>query len=73
MLTLAELVALPFLGGQLLAWIRADAAEAAEVDKRLDAIAIAEATAAGDAGTPELMRPWWETDPGSLGDRYRHT
>ena len=54
-------------------WIRADAAEAAEVDRRLDEIAAADAAVAGDAGTPELMRPWWETEPGSLGDRYRHT
>ncbi len=73
MLTLAELVALPFLGGQLLSWIRADAVEAAEVDRRLDEIAVADAAVAGDAGTPELMRPWWETEPGSLGDRYRHS
>ncbi|MGI9008891.1 MAG: cytochrome c oxidase assembly protein [Streptosporangiaceae bacterium] len=73
MLTLAELVAVPFIGGQLLSWIRADAVEAAEADRRLDAVAVAQAAAAGDIGTPELMRPWWETEPGPLGDRYRHT
>ena len=73
MLTLAELIALPFLGGQLMAWMRADAAEAAEIDKKLDHLAATQAAAEGDTGSPELMRPWWETDPGPLGDRYRHT
>ncbi|HZX07971.1 cytochrome c oxidase assembly protein [Kribbella sp.] len=69
MLTLAEMVGLPFLGGQLVAWIRADRAEAVAVDRRLDQV-VAERAAAGER-EPELMRPWWETDPGQLADRFR--
>ncbi|WP_427888655.1 cytochrome c oxidase assembly protein [Kribbella sp. GL6] len=69
MLTLAEMVGLPFLAGQLVAWIRADKAEAAAVDRRLDRV-VAERAAAGE-DEPELMRPWWETDPGQLADRFR--
>jgi cytochrome c oxidase assembly factor CtaG len=64
MLTIAELVSLPFLGGQLLAWARADAAEAADTDKALDELASAQASAGGaDAGPAGRTRPWWETDP----------
>ncbi|GAA2797128.1 cytochrome c oxidase assembly protein [Kribbella solani] len=69
MLTLAEMVGLPFLAGQLVSWVRADRAEAAAVDRRLDQV-VAERVAAGER-EPELMRPWWETEPGQLADRFR--
>ena len=63
-------VLLLLLAATVLAWVRADAREAAAVDARLDAER-AERTAevAETAGRetpvaePVLDRPWWETDP----------
>jgi len=70
MFGIAEAVGLPLLAATVLAWVRADAREAAAVDARLDAER-AERTAevAETAGRetpvaePVLDRPWWETDP----------
>ena len=50
MFGLAELVGLPLLAATVAAWVRADRAEAAAVDARLDL-------------EPASDRPWWETDP----------
>jgi putative copper resistance protein D len=50
MFGLAELVGLPLLAATVAAWVRADRAEAAAVDARLDL-------------EPATDRPWWETDP----------
>jgi cytochrome c oxidase assembly factor CtaG len=61
MLGLVELVGLPFLAGQFVGWVRADRAEAAALDRRIDEL-VAERAAAG-VEEPELMRPWWETEP----------
>lgn len=50
MFGLAELVGLPLLAATVAAWVRADRAEAAAVDARLDL-------------EPASDRPWWEDDP----------
>ncbi|GAA3743646.1 cytochrome c oxidase assembly protein [Streptomyces tremellae] len=81
MLTLAELVALPFLIAVFFQWWHAERARTAELDARLDAEltpAAAPAPAAGVPGVPapaaaepERVRPWWETDDGEVGQRMR--
>jgi putative copper resistance protein D len=69
MLTVAEVVAVPFVAILFLAWIREDAWHAREVDAALDAAeARRRATAPADE-EPASDRPWWEVDPGPLGDR----
>ncbi|MEU5434345.1 cytochrome c oxidase assembly protein [Streptomyces sp. NPDC020719] len=94
MITLAELVGVPFLMVIFVQWVRAERAETAALDRRLDAElvpaqapptavaaspvasaspAVAAATAA-DAPEPaeaELVRPWWESDNGVIGERMR--
>ena len=50
MFALAEMVGLPLLAATVAAWVRADRAEAASVDARLDL-------------EPASDRPWWEDDP----------
>ncbi|HVB26940.1 MAG TPA: cytochrome c oxidase assembly protein, partial [Mycobacteriales bacterium] len=62
-LTLSELVAIPFLAALFFAWARTDAAEAAAADVVLDALA------GGEGELPARTRPWWEVDPGPLADR----
>jgi putative copper resistance protein D len=60
---LAELIDLPFLAVLAVRWIRADAREAAVIDRRLD-----RATPASPAAGPELLTPWWITEqPGRYG------
>jgi putative copper resistance protein D len=70
MLTVAEVVAVPFVAILYRAWIREDATNAAAVDRALD---LAELTPDATTGvTPEVPaagRPWWEVDPGPLADR----
>jgi putative copper resistance protein D len=90
MLTLAELVGLPFLIAVFMEWMRAERTQTAELDKRLDAelerVAAAARSEAADlppanaspdappAGVgQERVRPWWETDPGIVGQRFRAT
>ena len=68
MLTVAEVVAIPFIAILFRAWIREDAAAARDIDRRLDLEAL-RTDASLDEGTSELTRPWWETDPGPLADR----
>lgn len=86
MLTLAELVAMPFLIAVFIEWWRADRDRTAALDARLDeeltpAPAARTAAPAVPAGAPDpaavpapgLVRPWWETDDGEVGQRMRHT
>jgi cytochrome c oxidase assembly factor CtaG len=69
MLTVAEVVAVPFIGILFRAWIREDARNAEIVDAALD-VADARRIAVAPIDTePETARPWWETDPGPLADR----
>jgi hypothetical protein len=78
---LGDLIGLPFLAAALIAMIREDEEEAAQVDAELDATerAAASGAAAVPAGGPvpgELARaaaegrPWWESDPRFTG-RFR--
>lgn len=72
----AELVDLPFLVLMVIQWIRADAREAAEVDRMLDEsehkrrqlTLPAEVIAAGNEA---LEPPWWEHDASVFGSRSR--
>jgi putative copper resistance protein D len=99
MLTLAELVGLPFILLVFLEWWRAERLRTAELDARLDreAVLAASETAASaapaaqparkpaagredpapavpaPAAVPEMTRPWWETDQGEIGERFRRT
>lgn len=71
MLTVAEIVAVPFIAVLFVAWIREDADNAREVDRELDAADLRrKATAPADVPDEALTeRPWWETNPGPLADR----
>ena len=70
MLAIAETVGLPLLAAVMVAWMRADAAEARRVDVELDAqragarVASAPGTPStpGAEGEPGRDRPWWESD-----------
>ena len=62
----AELVDLPFLAFMVVQWVRADARETVEVDRRLDAIALEHAP----TGEPlDTQTPWWERDASVFGGR----
>lgn len=64
MLTIAEVVAVPFVAILYRAWIREDATHAEEVDRELD---LAELRTLDEQEPGN--RPWWEVDPGPLADR----
>jgi hypothetical protein len=68
MLTIAEVVAIPFIAILFRAWIKEDAWHAREVDHALD-LADARRVAATDVAEESAARPWWELDPGPLADR----
>jgi len=78
---LGDIIGLPFLAAALIAMIREDEEEAAQIDAEIDASAQAAASGgnAAPAGSPlpgELARaaaegrPWWESDPRFTG-RFR--
>ncbi|WP_436949916.1 cytochrome c oxidase assembly protein [Streptomyces sp. SudanB52_2052] len=71
MLGVSELVALPFLLTVLAQWVRAERAQTAVLDARLDGELVPAARPAGAAGAPELVRPWWETEAGEVAERVR--
>ncbi|MEU6661128.1 cytochrome c oxidase assembly protein [Streptomyces sp. NPDC046821] len=90
MLTIAELVGLPFLIAVFVEWVRDERQKTVVLDAQLDremAVAAPAATEGAaaptavqdetksspepDASGPELMRPWWETDQGEVGERFR--
>ncbi|MFF4530259.1 cytochrome c oxidase assembly protein [Streptomyces sp. NPDC001407] len=79
MLSIAELVGMPFLIAVFVEWRRAERVRTAELDRRLDEeLATVPAPAAtperaAEPAAPELTRPWWETDQGVVGERYRQT
>lgn len=68
MLTIAEVVAVPFIAILFRAWIREDATKARAIDRQLD---LQELRQDGTVDEPsaETTRPWWETEPGPLADR----
>lgn len=78
LLGVAEAIGVPLLAVVFVQWLRSDAAEAAEIDARLDdleQLANSRTTASPDAGnTPAVDagspdRPWWLDDP-RFADRY---
>nr|WP_229700126.1 cytochrome c oxidase assembly protein [Streptomyces kronopolitis] len=93
MLTIAELVGLPFLIAVFAEWVRSERGRTAALDARLDReLTVVGGAAAAEPGArpgrsdesgapgtpqapaapqPELTRPWWETDQGTVGERFR--
>nr|WP_275467620.1 cytochrome c oxidase assembly protein [Streptomyces noursei] len=85
MLTLAELVGLPFMIAVFAEWVRDERRRTRALDARLDrelavatpapsapaAPAAPAAAAAPAVAQPEVTRPWWETDQGEVGERFR--
>jgi putative copper resistance protein D len=69
MLTVAEVVAVPFIGILYRAWIREDAHHAEVVDAALDVADARRLAVTPVDQEPEAGRPWWEVDPGPLADR----
>ena len=79
---LGDLVGLPFLAAQLIAMIREDEAEAAEIDAELDAKDAQHAGEVQHAGQAQQagevppapgapgQAPWWQSDP-RFADRFR--
>ncbi|WP_329458407.1 cytochrome c oxidase assembly protein [Streptomyces sp. NBC_01497] len=92
MLTLAEIVALPFLIAVFFQWWHTERDRTAELDARLDAeltpvgpaapvgaattgtrVPAASDAAPADTADSGLVRPWWETDDGEVGQRMRRS
>jgi putative copper resistance protein D len=71
MVTVAEVVAVPFIGILFRAWIREDARTAEVVDAALDVADARRRAVAPADEEPPSNRPWWEVDPGPLADRAR--
>lgn len=76
MLSIAELVALPFLLAVLVQWARHERDRTAVLDQRLDrdlvpAAAPAPQPGQGQGQAPDLVRPWWETERGEIAERIR--
>jgi putative copper resistance protein D len=72
MVAIAELVGLVFLIAVFAEWVRVERSRTAELDRRLDAELVSPASSAtAPASEPDRVRPWWETDPGQVGQRFR--
>jgi putative copper resistance protein D len=71
MISIAELVALPFLLAILVQWARTERAETVALDRRLEAELVPATPAPGAAQTSELVRPWWETENSEVAQRIR--
>jgi putative copper resistance protein D len=69
MLTVAEVVAIPFVAILFRAWAREDAQHAQVVDRALDLEDLRRPVTLDEDEKPHTLRPWWEVDPGPLGDR----
>ncbi|MFG2364013.1 cytochrome c oxidase assembly protein [Streptomyces mirabilis] len=72
MISIAELVALPFLLAILVQWARTERAETVVLDRRLEAELVPATPAPGAAQSSELVRPWWETENSEVAQRIRH-
>ncbi|MFF4137863.1 cytochrome c oxidase assembly protein [Streptomyces mirabilis] len=72
MISIAELVALPFLLAILVQWARTERAETVVLDRRLEAELVPATPTPGAAQTSELVRPWWETENSEVAQRIRH-
>ncbi|MFJ8311439.1 MULTISPECIES: cytochrome c oxidase assembly protein [unclassified Streptomyces] len=71
MLSIAELVAVPFLLVILMQWFRAERAQSAALDRRLKRELAPAAPVPGQAPDPDLLRPWWETEDSEVAERIR--
>jgi putative copper resistance protein D len=71
MLGIAELAALPFLLAILAQWVRAERAQTAALDRRLDAELTPAAPEFDPGPAPGLVRPWWETEKSEVAQRVR--
>ncbi|MGW2956907.1 cytochrome c oxidase assembly protein [Streptomyces sp. NPDC001220] len=82
MLSIAELVALPFLLTILFQWARAERVQTAALDRHLDqqhaaaavpapAPSARPAASAQPAASAERVRPWWETEKNEVAARIR--
>ncbi|MEV4454144.1 cytochrome c oxidase assembly protein, partial [Streptomyces mirabilis] len=72
MISIAELVALPFLLAILAQWARIERSETVALDRRLQAELIPAAPAAEGAGEKaDRARPWWETESSAVAQRIR--
>lgn len=72
MISIAELVALPFLLALLVQWARTERAENAALDRRLDTELVPAAPAApGQEPDQDRVRPWWETEDNEVAQRIR--
>ncbi len=80
MLSIAELVALPFLLSILVQWARTERVQNAALDRRLDRELIRVTAPAGEqargdssesAPAAERVRPWWETEQNDVAARIR--
>ena len=69
MITVAEVVAVPFVAILFVAWIREDARHAEVVDAALDVAEARRRALTPVDEEPSDERPWWEVDPGPLADR----
>ncbi|MFJ4790204.1 cytochrome c oxidase assembly protein [Streptomyces sp. NPDC088794] len=67
MISIAELVALPFLLAILVQWARTERARNVVLDRRLDTDLVPVARTAGT----DLVRPWWETEDSEVARRVR--
>ncbi|MCD9877937.1 cytochrome c oxidase assembly protein [Streptomyces guryensis] len=71
MVGIAELVALPFLLAILAQWARTERATTAALDRRLATELIPAAPPQGQPESPDLVRPWWETENSEVARRIR--
>jgi len=78
MLSIAELVALPFLLVLLVQWVRHERAQNVALDRRLETELVPAAAPVVVPGrgsdqepAPGLVRPWWETEQGEIAERIR--
>ncbi|WP_030935481.1 cytochrome c oxidase assembly protein [Streptomyces sp. NRRL S-646] len=71
MVGIAELVALPFLLAILVQWARTERATTAALDSRLATELIPATPAQGQTESPDLVRPWWETENSEIARRIR--
>ncbi|MGI5459997.1 cytochrome c oxidase assembly protein [Streptomyces sp. CA-249302] len=71
MVGIAELVALPFLLAILVQWARTERKETVALDRRLATELVPAAPADGSGQSPDLVRPWWETENSEVAQRIR--
>ncbi|GHJ99939.1 hypothetical protein SY2F82_17370 [Streptomyces sp. Y2F8-2] len=71
MISIAELVALPFLLAILVQWARTERARTVALDRRLETELVPAAPAPGQTADEDRVRPWWETEDNEVAQRIR--